>query len=176
MQYAKTASDQKLEAENDPTALYTYSDVSLIQTFQLAEPPLVPAFPTVLVLLLNQLFFVCLFVCFLFVGWFVCLFLFVCLFVFLFVCWFVCLLVCLLVCFFCLFVCFSLILVFCSGVGDLSVLARGRGLVGGGVEIECFADDRKAFTLTVSVQRALVEVKISVSEIDNFKVAGRRPD
>ena len=134
MQYAKTASDQKLEAENDPTALYTYSDVSLIQTFQLAEPPLVPAFPTVLVLLLNQLFFVC------------------------------------------LFVCFSLILVFCSGVGDLSVLARGRGLVGGGVEIECFADDRKAFTLTVSVQRALVEVKISVSEIDNFKVAGRRPD
>ena len=137
MQYAKTASDQKLEAENDPTALYTYSDVSLIQTFQLAEPPpppLVPAFPTVLVLLLNQLFFVC------------------------------------------LFVCFSLILVFCSGVGDLSVLARGRGLVGGGVEIECFADDRKAFTLTVSVQRALVEVKISVSETDNFKVAGRRPD
>ena len=111
-----------------------------------------------------------LFVCFLFVGWFVCLFVgwFVCLFVF-------CLLVCLLV-FFCLFVCFSLILVFCSGVGDLSMLARGRGLVGGGVEIECFADDRKAFTLTVSVQRALVEVKISVSEIDNFKVAGRRPD
>ena len=98
------------------------------------------------------MFFVCLFVC---------LFVF-CLFVGLFV--------------FCLFVCFSLILVFCSGVGDLSVLARGRGLVGGGVEIECFADDRKAFTLTVSVQRALVEVKISVSEIDNFKVAGRRPD
>ena len=75
-----------------------------------------------------------------------------------------------------LFVCFSLILVFCSDVGDLSVLARGRGLVGGGVEIECFADDRKAFTLTVSVQHALVEVKISVSETDNFKVAGRRPD
>ena len=101
---------------------------------------------------------------------------FVCLFVCLFVCF--CLFVCLFfVCLFaCLFVCFSLILVFCSGVGDLSVLARGRGLVGGGVEIECFADDRKAFTLTVSVQRALVEVKISVSETDNFKVAGRRPD
>jgi len=28
------------------------------------------------------------------------------------------------------------------------VLARGRGLLGGGVEVECFADDRKAFTLT----------------------------
>ena len=39
----------------------------------------------------------------------------------------------------------------CSGGGDLSVLARGRGLVGGGVEVECFADDRKAFTLTVSM-------------------------
>lgn len=37
----------------------------------------------------------------------------------------------------------------------MSVLARGRGLVGGGVEIECFADDRKAFTLTVSEQLAL---------------------
>ena len=49
------------------------------------------------------------------------------------------------------------LLVFCSGGGgDLSVLARGRGLVGGGVEIECFADDRKAFTLTVSEQLALV--------------------
>ena len=43
-----------------------------------------------------------------------------------------------------------------SGGGDLSVLARGRGLVGGGVEIECFADDRKAFTLTVSKRFALV--------------------
>ena len=110
-----------------------------------------------------------------FVGLFVCLF--VCLLVCLFVCWFVCWFVCLFVCWLVgLFVCFSLILVFCSGVGDLSVLARGRGLVGGGVEIECFADDRKAFTLTVSVQHALVEVKISVSETDNFKVAGRRPD
>ena len=27
--------------------------------------------------------------------------------------------------------------------------------MGGGVEIECFADDRKAFTLTVSEQLAL---------------------
>lgn len=50
----------------------------------------------------------------------------------------------------------SCTLLFCSGGGDLSVLARGRGLVGGGVEIECFADDRKAFTLTVSEWFALV--------------------
>ena len=30
------------------------------------------------------------------------------------------------------------------------MLARGHGLLGGGVQVDCFADDRRAFTLTVS--------------------------
>ena len=33
---------------------------------------------------------------------------------------------------------------------ELSVLAQGRGLVDGGVEINCLADDRRAFSLSVS--------------------------
>ena len=33
------------------------------------------------------------------------------------------------------------------------MLARGHGLLGGGVEVDCFADDRRAFTLTVSSQK-----------------------
>ena len=35
---------------------------------------------------------------------------------------------------------------------QLSMLARGHGLLGGGVQVACFADDRRAFTLTVSSQ------------------------
>ena len=32
------------------------------------------------------------------------------------------------------------------------MLARGHGLLGGGVEVDCFAADRRAFRLTVSSQ------------------------
>jgi hypothetical protein len=34
-----------------------------------------------------------------------------------------------------------------GGIADLSLLARGTGLLGGGVEVECFGEDRRAFTL-----------------------------
>ena len=33
---------------------------------------------------------------------------------------------------------------------ELSLLARGTGLMGGGVELECFGEDRRAFTLNVN--------------------------
>ena len=32
------------------------------------------------------------------------------------------------------------------------MLARGQGLLGGGVQVDCFTDDRRAFTLTVSLK------------------------
>ena len=36
-----------------------------------------------------------------------------------------------------------------TGNTDLSLLAQGRGLMNGGVELECFGEDRRSFTLNV---------------------------
>ena len=35
------------------------------------------------------------------------------------------------------------------GNTELSLLAKGTGLIGGGVELECFEEDGRSFTLNV---------------------------
>ena len=44
--------------------------------------------------------------------------------------------------------------------------------MGGGVEIDCFADDRKAFTLTVSVQHAWWRSKFQFLRLITLKLLG----